>query len=96
LLSEKIVCGPILLDSFLIQLLAVRDNYESEKEDYETKVSELIGVPFKININAGEVWAYASEGSSAGRTFKGYVLPVLLFHLPSYRLSATSRAFVMP
>jgi len=51
----------------------IRDIYESEREDFETTISDLIGVPFKININAGEVWAYASEGASAGRTFKGYV-----------------------
>ncbi|KAG6915223.1 hypothetical protein DXG01_012642 [Tephrocybe rancida] len=49
----------------------IRDNYEAEKEDFETAISELLGSPFHVNINAGEVWAYNSDsGTSAGGLLK--------------------------
>lgn len=50
----------------------LRDNFEAEKEDWETQISDLLGAPFKINFNANEVWAYASDGSSAGSIFANY------------------------
>jgi len=53
----------------------IRDNYESEREDFETQIAELLGTPFKININAGEVWAYnpPDSNTSAGGLLKRYV-----------------------
>ncbi|KAK7025224.1 hypothetical protein R3P38DRAFT_1064194 [Favolaschia claudopus] len=53
----------------------IRDNFESKKEDFETRIKELTGTDsFTININAAEVWAYAEDGNtSAGTCFSGYV-----------------------
>ncbi|KAF5378814.1 hypothetical protein D9615_007013 [Tricholomella constricta] len=53
----------------------IRDSYESEKEGFETTISELLGTPFHVNVNAGEVWAYNLPDSnmSAGGILKGYV-----------------------
>ncbi|KAF8069114.1 hypothetical protein FPV67DRAFT_1415204 [Lyophyllum atratum] len=53
----------------------IRDNYESEKADFEATITELLGTPFHININAGEVWAYnpPDSNTSAGGTLKRYV-----------------------
>ncbi|KAG6815549.1 hypothetical protein H0H87_000632 [Tephrocybe sp. NHM501043] len=36
----------------------IRDNYESEKDELEATISELLGTTFHININVNEVWAY--------------------------------------
>ncbi|RDB28048.1 hypothetical protein Hypma_002190 [Hypsizygus marmoreus] len=53
----------------------LRDNYESEKAALEAKISEMLGTPFKININPNEVWAYnpADNNTSAGGLIKRYV-----------------------
>ncbi|KAJ6591467.1 hypothetical protein DFH09DRAFT_176053 [Mycena vulgaris] len=52
----------------------IRDNFDAKKEDFQTRIKELVGTDFTININAAEVWAYAEEGNtSAGTCFSGYV-----------------------
>jgi len=52
----------------------IRDNFDAKKEDFQTRIKELVGTDFTININAAEVWAYADEGNtSAGTCFTGYV-----------------------
>lgn len=58
----------------------VRDNYESKKEEYEIQISELLGTPFVLNINANEVWAYnpLDSGSSPGGTFTGCGLSAIM------------------
>lgn len=61
----------------------VRDNYEGDKEDFETTISEKLGVPFKININPNEVWAYATDSSSsAGGLLKRYALLLIILPTP--------------
>ncbi|KAJ7504296.1 hypothetical protein B0H11DRAFT_1709984 [Mycena galericulata] len=53
----------------------IRDNFDSKKEDFETRIKALTGTDsFTVNINAAEVWAYAEEGNTnAGTCFSGYV-----------------------
>jgi len=53
----------------------IRDDYESEKAGFEGTITELLGTPFHININAGEVWAYnpPDSNTSAGGCLKRYV-----------------------
>ncbi|KAJ7078815.1 hypothetical protein C8R43DRAFT_1177826 [Mycena crocata] len=42
------------------------------KDNFQTRIKELAGTDFTININAAEVWAYADEGNtSAGTCFSG-------------------------
>ncbi|KAH6885117.1 hypothetical protein BKA70DRAFT_1124181 [Coprinopsis sp. MPI-PUGE-AT-0042] len=54
----------------------LRDKYEAEKEEWETKIAELLGVEkFTINFNANAIWAYAEESSATkGETNAGKVL----------------------
>ncbi|KAL0574548.1 hypothetical protein V5O48_007411 [Marasmius crinis-equi] len=53
----------------------LRDNYESKKEELEKTISDLLGVSFKLNLNANEIWAYNEDTSNtrAGSVFEGYV-----------------------
>ncbi|KAJ3523069.1 hypothetical protein NMY22_g11610 [Coprinellus aureogranulatus] len=52
---------------------AVRDNYESKKEDLESQATEIIGTKFTINFNPNQVMAYATDSSStAGYILSGY------------------------
>ncbi|KAJ8091743.1 hypothetical protein PM082_020978 [Marasmius tenuissimus] len=53
----------------------LRDSYEVQKEDWEKTISDLLGVSFKLNMNANEVWAYNTDSNNtgAGRLLAGYV-----------------------
>ncbi|KAG6916038.1 hypothetical protein DXG01_008662 [Tephrocybe rancida] len=53
----------------------IRDKYESEKEDLEATIGQLLGVTFNVAIDANQVLAYLSPDnrSSIGSMFKGYV-----------------------
>ncbi|KAG6889160.1 hypothetical protein C0995_003338 [Termitomyces sp. Mi166 len=53
----------------------LRDRYELEVENLEGTISELLGTPFHLKINANEVWAYNPPNSnySVGRVLKAYV-----------------------
>ncbi|KAK7022929.1 hypothetical protein VNI00_016819 [Paramarasmius palmivorus] len=52
----------------------VRDKYENEKEGFEKTISELLGTPFKLNLNPNEIWAYSTDSNgSAGGILAGYV-----------------------
>ncbi|KAG6909389.1 hypothetical protein DXG01_000689 [Tephrocybe rancida] len=53
----------------------IRDKYEADKEELETTISELLGTPFHVKINANEVWAYnpPDSNTSAGGVLKRYV-----------------------
>ncbi|KAG6816497.1 hypothetical protein H0H87_005579 [Tephrocybe sp. NHM501043] len=64
-----------LQTKFANVLITVRDKYESELEDFESTISEILGLPFHLKINANEVWAYNPPDSSysAGSMFKNYV-----------------------
>jgi hypothetical protein len=43
--------------------LPVRDEWESERESFEKKFSDLLGVEWKINIDPAAIYPYAEEGS---------------------------------
>ncbi|KAG6813507.1 hypothetical protein H0H93_013364 [Arthromyces matolae] len=53
----------------------IRDKYESEKEELEATISQLLGVTFHVEINANEVLPYnpANSNASVGAMFKRYV-----------------------
>ncbi|KAK7060760.1 hypothetical protein VNI00_000492 [Paramarasmius palmivorus] len=52
----------------------LRDNYEAKKVELEEKISEILGVTFKANLNANEIWAYnTDERQSIGGMFYRYV-----------------------
>ncbi|KAF7309894.1 hypothetical protein MIND_00361700 [Mycena indigotica] len=52
----------------------IRDNFDANMDDFKARIKAKLGVDYTININAAEVWAYASEGdTSAGTCFKGRV-----------------------
>ncbi|KAH6917923.1 hypothetical protein BKA70DRAFT_4331 [Coprinopsis sp. MPI-PUGE-AT-0042] len=54
----------------------VRDKFEAEKEEWETKIAELLGVDkFTINFNPNLVWAYAEDSDATkGGTNAGGIL----------------------
>lgn len=41
----------------------MRDDYENKKDELEKKISDKLGVPWKIEINPLAIWPYAKEGS---------------------------------
>ncbi|KAG6809370.1 hypothetical protein H0H93_015861 [Arthromyces matolae] len=53
----------------------IRDNYDSEVEEFETTISGLLDTTFHLKVNPNEVWAYNPPDSSysAGRVLKGYI-----------------------
>ncbi|KAF5367951.1 hypothetical protein D9758_004511 [Tetrapyrgos nigripes] len=52
----------------------IRDNFESEKEDLQKQVNDLLGNECKFNFNANEIWAYNADSNSTncGGTLKNY------------------------
>ncbi|KAG6810708.1 hypothetical protein H0H92_010671 [Tricholoma furcatifolium] len=53
----------------------IRDKFESKLEDQESQISELLGTPFHVKIDAAQVWAYCPPNSNynAGYIFHYYV-----------------------
>ncbi|GAP91548.1 hypothetical protein SAMD00023353_6500460 [Rosellinia necatrix] len=41
---------------------SVRDDWDAKKGDIETKLSEIFGVAWTINVNPNQVYAYAKDG----------------------------------
>ncbi|KAJ8104576.1 hypothetical protein ONZ43_g7784 [Nemania bipapillata] len=40
----------------------VRDGWDAKKEAIETRISETFGVPWKIDVNPNQIYAYAKDG----------------------------------
>lgn len=54
----------------------VRDEWENKKAEYEQRLSDLLGAPWKIDINLPQVCAYAQDGyakESPGSMIASYV-----------------------
>ncbi|KAG6855471.1 hypothetical protein H0H87_002368 [Tephrocybe sp. NHM501043] len=53
----------------------IRGKYESDKDELEASIGELLGASFHVEINTNEVLAYNPPGltSSVGAMFKRYV-----------------------
>lgn len=43
--------------------MLVRDDYEGKKAALEAKISDKLGVPWKVDINILAIWPYAKEDS---------------------------------
>lgn len=46
-------------------IILVRDEWEKKKSDYEQRLSEVLGEPWKIDIDLRQVCAYAQDGYAA-------------------------------
>jgi hypothetical protein len=59
--------------------LPVRDEFENNKADLETKLSKALGAEWKVDINPLAIYPYAQEGSyaqrSLGACLKAYAAP---------------------
>lgn len=54
----------------------VRDEWENKKDEYEQRLSGLLGAPWTIDINLRQVYAYAQDGyakESPGSMIASYV-----------------------
>ncbi|RFU79652.1 hypothetical protein TARUN_2567 [Trichoderma arundinaceum] len=58
----------------------IRDEWENKKNDYEKKISDLLGEPWKIDISLHQVCAYAQDGyatNTPGSMISAYIEGVL-------------------
>ncbi|KAL6691755.1 hypothetical protein J3F84DRAFT_352048 [Trichoderma pleuroticola] len=58
----------------------IRDEWENRKADFEKRLSDLLGAPWKIDINLPQVYAYAQDGyakESPGSMIASYIEGVL-------------------
>ena len=56
-------------------LYSVRDEFESKRGELEQSLSEVLGVPWKIEVNPNQLYAYANESyahNSIGRMIAEY------------------------
>lgn len=41
---------------------SVRDDWDAKKADVEARITEILGVPWTIEVNPNQIYAYAKSG----------------------------------
>ena len=49
----------------ITELGVVRDDFDAQKPEWEKELGEIFGVPWTVEINQNELYAYAADNSDS-------------------------------